>query len=86
MYTVTLTVEDSNGGTDTATTTITVTNLTAWGRDDTGETKVPAGGDYVAIDAGCVHSLALKSDGSIVGWLPRCLGQQYLRTVQYTGR
>ena len=25
-------------------------------------------GEYVAIAAGCSHSLALKSDGSIVGW------------------
>ena len=29
---------------------------------------VPAGNDYVAIAAGWAHSLALKEDGSIVGW------------------
>jgi len=28
----------------------------------------PAGNDFVAIAAGGAHSLALKSDGSVVGW------------------
>ena len=39
-----------------------------WGNDDYGQATVPVGNDFVAIAAGDVHSLALKSDGSIVGW------------------
>ena len=36
---------------------------------------MPAGNDFVAIAAGSVHSLALKSDGSLVGWGYNCYGQ-----------
>jgi len=35
----------------------------------------PAGNDFTAIAAGYVHSLALKSDGSIVGWGNNLYGQ-----------
>ena len=73
-YTVTLTVEDSNGSTDTATTTITATSfitigsLVAWGINLYGVCDVLSGNDYVAIAAGHNHSLALRSDGSLVAW------------------
>ncbi len=41
----------------------------AWGLDDSGDIdNTPAGNDYVAIAAGATHSLALKSDGSLVAW------------------
>ena len=33
-----------------------------------GQTNVPAGNGFTAIAAGFYHSLALKSDGSLVGW------------------
>jgi hypothetical protein len=33
------------------------------------------GSDYVDISAGCYHSLALKSDGSLVGWGHNNYGQ-----------
>jgi len=39
-----------------------------WGSDLYGRTRSPDGNDFVAIAAGKMHSLALKSDGSIVGW------------------
>jgi hypothetical protein len=35
----------------------------------------PDGNDFVAISAGYGHSLALKSDGSIVGWGYNSFGQ-----------
>ena len=41
----------------------------AWGRNDYGESSVPAGlTNGVAVAAGWDHSLALKSDGTVVGW------------------
>jgi len=40
----------------------------AWGDDRDGQTTPPTGNDFTAIAAGGDHSLALKSDGSIVGW------------------
>jgi len=33
-----------------------------------GQANPPDGNDFVAIAVGFVHSLALKSDGTIVGW------------------
>lgn len=37
----------------------------AW---DYGQSRPPAGNDFIAIAAGYSHSLALKADGSIIGW------------------
>ncbi|MCK4658874.1 MAG: thrombospondin type 3 repeat-containing protein [Phycisphaerae bacterium] len=42
--------------------------LVAWGWNDAGQLNVPGGHDYVAVAAGLRHSLALKTDGSIVAW------------------
>ena len=43
--------------------------LVAWGNNQYGQTNVPAGNDFVAIDASQgFHSLALRSDGSLAGW------------------
>src|ERR1051326_1999664 len=43
--------------------------LVAWGNNAYGQTNVPAGNDFVAIDASQGgHALALRSDGSLVGW------------------
>jgi hypothetical protein len=39
-----------------------------WGYNGDGQATVPDGSDYVAIAAGERHNLALKSDGTIVGW------------------
>ena len=42
--------------------------IIGWGRDDDGQINVPAGNDFVDMSAGWRHGLALKTDGSIVGW------------------
>lgn len=39
-----------------------------WGYDKDGRASPPDGNDYVAIAAGDSHGLALRTDGSIVGW------------------
>lgn len=45
------------------------TAVRAWGRNDAGQTNVPAGLTHiVAISANIYHSLALKAGGSVVGW------------------
>ena len=51
----------------------------AWGRNDYGQSAVPAGlSDVVAIAAGGQHSLALKSDGTVVAWGDNTFGQTAL--------
>ncbi len=42
-------------------------SLVAWGKNDYGQTNCPAETTYVAIAAGTFHSLALRSDGTLVG-------------------
>ena len=43
--------------------------VVAWGRNDDGQSNVPAGlGGVVQVSAGSMHSLAVKGDGKIVGW------------------
>jgi hypothetical protein len=43
--------------------------VVAWGRDDSGQSQVPAGlTGVVAIGAGAHHSLAVKNDGTVVAW------------------
>ena len=43
--------------------------MVAWGYNDYGQTNVPAGlSGVTAIAAGDYHSLALKSDGTVVAW------------------
>jgi hypothetical protein len=44
-------------------------SLVSWGYDHDGEVSgTPAGDDFVAVSAGHVHSVALRSDGSLVSW------------------
>ena len=50
--------------------------MVAWGWDDYGQTDVPAGlSGVTAIAAGQYHSLALKSDGTVVAWGDNTYGQ-----------
>ena len=43
-------------------------SIVGWDNDLYGEPVTPGGNDFVAIAAGAGHSLALRSDGSLVGW------------------
>jgi alpha-tubulin suppressor-like RCC1 family protein len=44
-------------------------HVVAWGGNDYGQTNVPSGlTNVVMIDAGGYHSMALKSDGTVVEW------------------
>ncbi|MHC4574909.1 MAG: Ig-like domain-containing protein [Planctomycetota bacterium] len=42
--------------------------VVAWGRNTYGQCDVPEGDDFVATAAGDGHSLALRSDGSLLAW------------------
>lgn len=43
--------------------------ITTWGTSDYGQCAVPEpNADFVAVAAGIVHSLGLKSDGAITAW------------------
>jgi hypothetical protein len=46
--------------------------IVAWGYDNYGQvSNAPEGDDFVAVGAGAYHGLALRSDGTIVGWGPQ---------------
>jgi alpha-tubulin suppressor-like RCC1 family protein len=50
--------------------------MVAWGRNQYGQTNVPAGlADVIAISAGSTHNLALKADGTVVAWGDNYSGQ-----------
>ena len=49
--------------------------IRAWGRNEYGETNVPAGDDFTAVAAGSYHALALRADGSLAGWGRNSAGQ-----------
>lgn len=42
--------------------------IVAWGDNSTGLCNVPDGNDFVAVDAGEHHGLAIRSDGTLVSW------------------
>src|SRR5690606_28939426 len=43
-------------------------SLLGWGENQLGQFNTPTGNDFVAIAAGNIHGLALKSNGSLAGW------------------
>jgi len=56
-------------------------NVVAWGRNDDGQTTMPAGlSGVVAIAAGDYHTVALKSDGTVVAWGRSSEGQTTVPT------
>jgi hypothetical protein len=53
--------------------------VVAWGRNDLGQTNVPAGlRDVTAIAAGEAYTVALKSDGTLAAWGDNAQGQTTL--------
>jgi hypothetical protein len=59
-----------------STTTQAFAEVVAWGRNNQGQTTVPAGlSGVVAIAAGGEHTVALKSDGTVVAWGYNYAGQ-----------
>jgi alpha-tubulin suppressor-like RCC1 family protein len=55
--------------------------VVAWGDNTSGQTSVPFGlSDVVAIDAGTSHSLALKSDGTVIAWGSNDHGESFVPT------
>ncbi|OQA03311.1 MAG: Beta-propeller repeat protein [Planctomycetes bacterium ADurb.Bin401] len=42
--------------------------VAAWGDNEYGQAASLSGNEFVAVSAGTAHSLALKKDGTIVGW------------------
>jgi len=43
--------------------------LIAWGRNDSGQTNIPAGlSNVVAIAAGAAHNLVLEANGTVIAW------------------
>ena len=49
--------------------------MCVWGSNDYGLADPPDGNDFIAVAAGARHSLALKSDATIVGWGANYHGQ-----------
>ena len=49
--------------------------VVAWGRDNHGQSTVPAGLKAVQIAAGIYHSLALTDDGTVIAWGQNDYGQ-----------
>lgn len=59
-------VFDSGEGSDTVVDGFTIVD--GWGSNTDGRINVPAGYDFVDLAAGMYHSLALRSNGSLVAW------------------
>jgi len=46
----------------------TYNQIVAWGNNTYNQTNVPLGNDFLQIDAGMYHIIALRSDGSLAAW------------------
>ena len=46
----------------------TVNQIVAWGSDTYNQTNVPFGTDFIQVDAGMYHIIALRTDGSLAAW------------------
>ncbi len=66
LYTV---VAATTNSVVTNTAGLSVVPVAAWGANASGQTDIPADlTNVIALDGGAIHSLALKSDGSVVAW------------------
>ncbi len=50
-------------------------SIVGWGSNSNGLDQIPTGTDFKAVAAGYAHSLALKSDGTVVAWGSNAFGQ-----------
>jgi hypothetical protein len=71
----TVTVTTGDGGYQATATVAVGAAPAAWGRNDYRQSDAPAGNDFVALDGGWYHSLALRTDGSLVAWGSDMYGQ-----------
>ena len=61
-------------------------SLVAWGDDGYGKvSNAPAGTNYIAVRGAHDHSVALKSDGSVVGWGMNTHGETDIPTAAQSG-
>ncbi|MEK7678479.1 MAG: hypothetical protein AAB676_21845, partial [Verrucomicrobiota bacterium] len=69
-------ISNAFGSVTSATASLSLVPLAAWGANWNGQTTVPPGlADVAAIAGGGGHSLALKSDGTVVAWGNNYYGQ-----------
>ena len=62
-------VRNPHGDETSAVANLSVVNVAAWGNASSGQTEVPAGlSNAVALAGGGYHSLALRTDGTLVSW------------------
>jgi hypothetical protein len=50
-------------------------SLIAWGDNAWDQQDVPAGSDFIAVDAGLTYGVAMRSDGTVVCWGDNSFGQ-----------
>jgi len=78
-YTVRLTVTNANGDNTTqrlsCVTVLTPGKLVAWGDNYSEKCTIPSGTDFIDIDGGYDHSVALRTNGSITAWGSNSEGQ-----------
>ena len=55
--------------------------IVAWGDNSEGQCNIPTGNDFIKISSSDRHNLALRSDGSIIGW-----GETSSRRTHWTCR
>lgn len=68
-YTVVITNSSGSVTSDPAVVTVNTAQVIAWGRNNNGQSTVPAGLNHVvAIASGGNHSLALRADGTVAAW------------------
>jgi len=75
-------ISNSSGFTNSAEAMLTQNQVLSWGADLYGETNVPLDlTNVLAISGGWYHSIALKSDGTIVDWGSYASGSSFVPAI-----